>query len=255
MFGFDFFELVAVVTAFLGIGIGFFWGGLKSSGRNLNISGSMSPSFPSPPDNVDLKIEGLTSQILHADTIDLFKKVQKILDSLPPANIAFNVPKSMNLAEKKGIELVLDLKKTIPELREEIEGSDLKEGYKIKVNNSMLAELKGADFDITELSPSTQVISFIETTKWKWEIEPKSKGEKELRLTLSAIIHIKGEASPRVVRTFDREIIIKVTPLQNLQLFLKEYSLLWKIILLPVLGGVWFLLEHFGVLKYLGITE
>jgi hypothetical protein len=59
-------------------------------------------------------------------------------------------------------------------------------------------------------------------------------------LTLSALFDVDGTRTSRVIRTFDKEIAIKVTWQQKSWTFLKSYwQWLWAAVLVPIIGWLW----------------
>jgi len=79
----------------------------------------------------------------------------------------------------------------------------------------MSAVLKSSGFEIIKLTPETQAISFEEITDWKWEITPIKRGEQTLYLTISAILFVNEERTPRKIESYRKKIYIKVTFIQK----------------------------------------
>lgn len=153
-------------------------------------------------------------------------------------NIAYNVPSKIRLGDTAIIELILGLESTIDELQQMIEAVGEKYGARIQVSNLMEASLSGPHFAITVVTPEMQAVTRTDITKWKWEIEPKSAGSHNLHLTLSVLIYIEGESVPRMIRTFDKKIEVKVTWYKIVGLFItNNWKDLYTIILIPVGGG------------------
>jgi hypothetical protein len=166
--------------------------------------------------------------------------VDRILERMPFGSIAFNTPKSMNLYSKALIQLLLDIKTPIEELKRYVKAEGEKAGARIRISNRMEARLSGLNFAITAITQETQAVSGAEVTEWKWEINPKSAGSQFLHLTLSAILNVEGAYTPRTIRTFDKVIEVEVTWKQKVSSFVrKNWQWFWAAILVPIVGWMW----------------
>ncbi|MFO1124528.1 MAG: hypothetical protein U1E25_04035 [Methylocystis sp.] len=185
-----------------------------------------------------------SSQISHAPPAKGFQggldAVDKILDSLPSGNIAFNTPPAMNLTDTAIIQLKLDLARSIEELKRTIEAEGQKEGARIKVADRMEARLSGPNFTITQVTPEQQAVTQGEVTEWTWEVKPTAEGRHHLHLTLSALLSIDGASTQRAIRTFDKFIAVDVTWPQRVSLFVQgNWQWLWAVFLAPFAGWGW----------------
>jgi Divergent InlB B-repeat domain len=163
--------------------------------------------------------------------------IDRIIANLPRANAAFNAPTELALGESAVVQLRLSAQKSIRELKEEITALGEKEGANIKVSDRMEARLTGLGFEIEAVTPETQGISGQDVTEWKWEIEPTETGTQRLHLTLTALIEVDGEASPRTVRTFERMLVVDVALSTRVSEFVGDnWQWLWTAILIPVAG-------------------
>jgi hypothetical protein len=166
--------------------------------------------------------------------------VDRILDKMQFGNIAFNVPSAMNLRDTASIQLMLSLITPTEELKKMIEAEGLKEGARIRVSDRMEARLSGPNFSITAVTREVQAVSSHAITEWKWDIKPVNEGKQYLHLTLSALIKVDGESTPRAIRTFDKVIDVNVTWQQKVSLFFKsDWQWLWAAVLVPLGGWVW----------------
>lgn len=171
---------------------------------------------------------------------DRFSAVDRILEQLEFGNIVFNAPKTMNLHDTAVIHLVLGLKAPLDDLKRMIEAAGEKEGARIRVANRMEARLSGPDFSITAITPEMQAVSHNDITEWKWEVKPSDKGNHNLHLTLSAILSVEDESTPRAIRTFDKIITVEVSWLQRIDSFWKKnWQWIWAALLIPALGWLW----------------
>jgi len=166
--------------------------------------------------------------------------IDNYLASIASANIAFNVPQTINLYETALIQLKLSLQKSIDELREALTAEGKREGAIVKVSNRMEARLTGANFQITAITSEEQAVGSIGEVEWKWEIKPTTSGKHNLHLTLTALFSVDGESTRKTIRTFDKTIEIEVTPAQLVLKFLENnWQWLWAAILLPIVGWGW----------------
>ena len=171
---------------------------------------------------------------------DPYAAIDKILEKMANANIAFNAPQSMSLEGTANIQLKLSLNTDINKLKRLIEAEGIKEGFSVKVAERMEARLSGQGFAITAITPEVQAISRNEITTWSWEVKPMSKGKQYLHMTLSALIGIDGNSTPRSIRTFSKVVNVEVTQAQQLESFVSQnWQWLWATLLVPIAGWVW----------------
>jgi len=177
--------------------------------------------LPSPPSNSHVSIDNY-------------------LASMASANIAFNVPQTINLYETALVQLKLSLQKSIDELREALTAEGKREGAIVKVSKKMEARLSGPNFQITAITSEEQAVGSIGEVEWKWEIKPTTSGTHNLHLTLTALFSVDGESARKTMRTFDKTIEIEVTPAQLALKFLENnWQWLWAAILVPIAGWRW----------------
>ncbi len=165
---------------------------------------------------------------------------EDIFDQFKPGKVVFNVPQTMELNEKQGIQLLLSLKETFPELKKKIEEEGEIRQQQIRVSQIMTASLKGSGFKIEAISPALQLINLDGTTEWRWEITATTPGIQKLYLSMDAIFTLDGKDLPYTVQTLSEEIKIVVTWQQQVTAFVAEnWKWLWTTILVPFLGWLW----------------
>ena len=203
---------------------------------------------------MDIKLNDalMTMQPSEQETVKTeLSPVDLILHTMQLGNIAFNAPTSMDLDETVRIQLLLGIKQTIEELKQnikvEIEKKHLFgdiEAARIKVAPLIMqAHLEGYSFDIKSITPDEQPISSEITTEWLWEVIPKSSGIGILSLTLNAKLPIEGNSTYRTIRRFKKEIRVEVTRLQQTENFIKDnWQWLWTAIFFPM--GAWLWSKH-----------
>ena len=215
-------------------------------------SKSIDMSLNDVPMDIKLNDALMTMQPSEQETVKTeLSPVDLILHTMQLGNIAFNAPTSMDLDETVRIQLLLGIKKTIEELKQnikvEIEKKHLFgdiEAARIKVAPLIMqAHLEGYSFDIKSITPDEQPISSEITTEWLWEVIPKSSGIGILSLTLNAKLPIEGNSTYRTIRTFKKEIRVEVTRLQQTENFIKDnWQWLWTAIFFPM--GAWLWSKH-----------
>lgn len=174
----------------------------------------------------------------------LIEEVDRYIKDMRLANVVFNAPTTLNIEESFLVNLEISLQDDIEQLKKNV--SDMGEQYSalISVSDSMEARLTGADFEINAITREVQPVSNIANTEWKWNIQPKKEGESTLHLTLTALINLEDRESAFTVRTFDRNIVVTITPVQKIQSFaLDHWEWLCTAIFLPIIG--WLVKKHF----------
>jgi hypothetical protein len=208
--------IVAAVVAVLAIALIFLTFNSKSSGR----------LSPGPVAAVD-PYEGV------------FAEIDDVLKKLVPGNIAFNVPGAMDLGEVEIIELLVS--PTLPHqtLQRMIDEKGMTEGYgEIRLSERMQARLVG--HGVMAITPEEQLISWEEPTRWEWQVQAVDPGVQVLHLSMNAIVRFNGESVPRSVRTFKKEIRVRVTPGQRVLAFVQgNWQWLWATIVVPAGAWLW----------------
>jgi hypothetical protein len=237
----------------IGVSIGFivlllvwmFWL-MPLSKKNMELSNTLSANnmelskMPKMSDRHNRQISSEAERHERIMPMDSLQAIDRIIKKMDLGNIAFNVPQNMNLYDSTIIHLVLGVEKEIEDIKRMIEEKGEKVGARIRVSNRMEARLSGSNFAITAISPEVQAVSKTEVTEWKWEIKPKEDGKQFLHLTLSALLNIEGENTPRVIRTFDRIILVEVTIYQQAKIFVKSnWQWLWTFLLVPIVVWLW----------------
>jgi hypothetical protein len=169
--------------------------------------------------------------------IDPMAAVQGLLDGLGLGNLAFSPPERMQMKEKRMVELLLSPEQSAAKLKTQLAEPGAAQAVEgIKVSPRMEAALTGPGFTVEALTPSEQILSPKGTTRWAWSVVPTAPGKQSLHLSLSARIEVEGHDAPFVVRTFDREIRVEVTRLQQVEAFVESnWQWLWALLVPPAL--------------------
>jgi len=149
-------------------------------------------------------------------------EVDRLLEGLQSANIAFNTPKSLGYGRTSEIKLELSTNKSPEELAGLIHEPGERETASVKISNEMDARLTGEQFQITAVRPERQAVS-ANGTEWSWDIKPKELGQQRLHLTLDAVLKIDNHESTHTLKTFDRTIGVNVVWPDTALSFLGKY--------------------------------
>lgn len=175
-------------------------------------------------------------------TSNSLDSVDRVLGSMIWANIAFNAPQKISLADKAQIQLLLSIQQSMEELRGLIVADGNQEGATIKVSNQMEARLTGQEgsFKILKITPEEQAVGSIGTFEWKWEVEPLMPGVHTLYLSLIAHFSVDGVPTRKSIRTFEKKIEVEVSSGQWVLQFLeKNWQWLCTTILVPAAVLLW----------------
>ncbi len=169
-------------------------------------------------------------------------RVDEILESMDWGNLAFNTPSEMTLEDPTYVHLLLDVTKSIEELKARIPGADAKEGATVRISAAMEARLTGTAFQINSITHERQAVSASQVTEWKWEVRPTDTGKQYLYLSLTAILDVNGSFTPRTIETFERTIEVRVTGWRRFtRMFLRNWEWLWTLVIVPLSAVAWYL--------------
>ncbi len=166
--------------------------------------------------------------------------VDQILRELDWGNIAFNAPTIMRYIQPQPVELLLAPSLSVADLQAKLHQKVGAESARIRVSNSMEAQLTGTGFTIQALRPGLQAVTSQQITRWKWEVTPTEYGRQTLHLTLSAHLEVAGRDTPLVIQTFHREVQVEITVPQRVSGFIQNnWQWLWAAVVVPVGGYLW----------------
>lgn len=172
---------------------------------------------------------------LYGEALSRAEEVDMAIIAMKKANIAFNAPETMHLSDTVEIVLMLDMAKTSDALTQLIDSVGKKEGATVRVTNRMGAQLTGSYFTITPISKEVQVISALNETVWRWEINPLQTGEHSIHLSLNAYFDVNGRDTPKMIQTYKKTIRIKVTWVNLAKSFFQSnWQWLWTSLFIPV---------------------
>jgi hypothetical protein len=85
--------------------------------------------------------------------------IDRILESLPRAQVAFNAPATLQLEEPAVVQLLLSGRRSIRTLQRQLTELGVRAGATIKASDSMEAHLSGSGFKIEAITPAVQLAS------------------------------------------------------------------------------------------------
>lgn len=175
-----------------------------------------------------------------------FNEERKIAEKeLSKANIAFNVPETMKVAESKTVNLLLSPKyfsfELVSLLKESLVDTNKIIVDSLKISSIMEAFLTGQDFSITAITPPRQRIDKYGKNIWKWEVKALKPGkDRKLYLTLNAIIFDGKDKEPCTIKTYERTIFVYVRFGDKLfSFFNKNWQWVFAAILSPTAVYIW----------------
>ena len=191
---------------------------------------------PVPPDE-----RGPTATIrLPTPSHTPLAEVDEWVRHMQTAQVVFNVPQRINVADTAVVRLLLSVSQDMKTLRRQLREQGRVVEAEVKVTERMEARLTGPKFRILAITPEVQAISTVEPTRWAWEVVPTEPGRHRLHLTLTALLKVDGQQVARAVRTFDREVEVEVTPAQRVTQFVQQnWKWLWATLLVPGIGWLW----------------
>ena len=152
--------------------------------------------------------------------------------------VAYNTPPSPKVDDMFTVQLLLDSRKTVDELKKSLTARGTPMGARVQLSDRMQATLTGAHFDIVPNDPPAQAVGSQRTVQWTWEVVPETDGVLTLYLTLSAVINVEGEPVPMVVQKFKKEIVVQVTDGQRLSRLVGNHWE-WLLTTLAIPIGAW----------------
>lgn len=230
-----------VIAAILGTA-GFLFLGTLGTSPQFDAIGSPAPPMlsksPAPPEPGGMiRTLGNPSE----------KAAQAAASVFKDAKIAFQTPGNMTLGKSREVKLVLNLQKTIEQLKEDLGNEFPTQGAVIDASPIMEASLSGGAFDIRDAGPMRQAIRDGENTTWEWSVIPREKGKHTLKLRLYAIVTLQGATAPMEVKNFERDIPVDVSVPDLVLGFVKDnIQLVWLVLVVPISG---FLSRLFGKKK------
>lgn len=169
---------------------------------------------------------------------DAFKTLDDFIAQARQGRATFTAPDSIKLEQEVTATLVLDPATT--ESSGPAATGEVKVEGVARLSPKMKAVLTGSGFTITSGQSDVQAVSLREPTEWHWQLKPAESGEQRLTVTLSAIVKVDDEATERLIKTFDRTVMVRVSPMEAAVRFATEHlEMLVGSLLVPLAGWAW----------------
>lgn len=171
---------------------------------------------------------------------EIFGEVDAVVGSLPWASAVFDVPRAMKQGDHARARLAISVPESIgvleSRLREVLGEKAEPVSARVQISDVMLVKLEAsAGLGVRAQSELKRSISKTGVEEWAWELEAKEAGEQSLHLELYALFDVQGEERPKLLKTWDVTIPVKVAPIRAVLGFVNEhYEWLWGAILVPI---------------------
>jgi hypothetical protein len=197
---------------------------------------------PPPSNEAATKVEKPRSE--NWPNKNLEKKTDSVLEQLiNQVSLVFTMPPTANLQDRIRAQLMIDLNKSVDQLVVENKLNSNTITGTFKTTRIVTARLIAPDFDVTAVESAEQVLLDGTTTKWNWELQPKSAGKHIVMLTVDATVEINGRDKTAHIRTFEEQVLIEVTAGQIISTFIaNNWQWLWSTLLVPF--ALWFWRRH-----------
>ena len=166
-------------------------------------------------------------------------KVWPFATMLEKADMVFIAPETTKLEKSLETSLVIDMSKEVDKIQAELAGSNEK-NEKIEIARIVVAKILAPDFEVIEvIKDGRQILDLKGPTEWRWTLTPKKLGEHKVNVTVSAVIEIGNDRAERLIKVFNQEVTVFVTPADAAKYFFsKNWQWLWSTLILPF--GIWF---------------
>lgn len=169
-----------------------------------------------------------------------FFPVNDIIDQLSSASFGYSVPKEANIDDAVEVDMIVNPAITVDQIKDQLPDGQ-KVGQTIQISKVIQATVTSTDFEVTPITPERQVVMGNQNTTWKWSLKPKSVGpNKEVKITVTAIVIVDGERTERYLETYTGKVKVDITAKQRLaKWFHDNWQWVWGSLLVPVLGFIW----------------
>lgn len=177
---------------------------------SIDAIGSGSMPTPAPLPKPILKLKNIPDNLTVAE--QLYK-----------ANAVFGLPNKANINDEIKAQLIIDPVRTLEEIKKDITVGPVKEAEQIKIAKIVIAKLTAPDFDFISASSTEQAIVEDSKTEWFWVLRPKTSGIHPINLVIEAQVTVGNKTTPHFIRTFDKQVMIEITPVQLISTWWDKY--------------------------------
>lgn len=174
-----------------------------------------------------------------AKTAEQQLEASSFVNWLNSVRMIFNTPDGVKLGNSAEMQLVIDPTGADAEVKKKL-AADGVDDQGFKVTHIVVAKVLAPDFEVTEfVEKGRQAVDPNRITEWRWTITPKKMGTHKVNVSVSAVVEVGPDRAERLVKIFDREVMIIVNTVDAIKYFLLSYwQWMWSAIILPI--GLWF---------------
>lgn len=210
---------------------------LEAPVKSINRPTPASPPPTKIPDSVTLRE---AERVITPGTRQIEDKTGSITKQLFKAAIAFVVPDTALVGQTIKAQLLIDPEKEASALAAELTKAGKKSSGTITVSNVVKASITAPEFTVTAITEEEQAIIGGTSTEWLWSLTPKRSGTHDINLTVTAILKVDGRESKHQLKTFEKQIQIKVKPGQVILDWFKSYwQWLTSTLVIPAVLWLW----------------
>lgn len=153
-------------------------------------------------------------------------------DQLSRASMAFTTPETIELGESADMQLIIDPTQTADEVARSLSVDGARVATTVLVSKVVVARVIAPDFEVTEfIHNGRQALDPSGPTEWRWTISPKTKGDLAINVTVLAVIELGSDRAEKLIKVFDRQVTVTVTPTNAVKTFVKDnWQWLWSVI-------------------------
>lgn len=205
-------------------------------------------AYPAPmarpaPNNNEPKGGGYPSIVENKEKTT--EKTDVVTRQLFSASLAFVIPEIANINESIKAQLLINPNKDLKELEKELTRKGTVTSKEIKVSKVVKATIVAPDFEVSKVTEEEQILSDTQSTEWLWNLVPKTSGEHDVSLTVTAIITTNNKESKHHLKTFEKTVTIKITPTQVFIAWVTKYWQ-WIMSTLIIPFGIWLYKKKFS---------
>lgn len=184
-------------------------------------AGSYHSSIPTPT-AVESRPAPLIEREARSEAGRVKEKPYPVLSKLFKATVTFILPRSGNIDSILNAQLVVQPGGTIGGADKAISTGN-RTTAQVEISRKLHAQITATDFDVTPVTPETQLVAADKSTEWLWELHPKKAGIHQVKLTVTAIVKVDGESSEHYLKKFEEVVTVEVHPVQVLLAWLSKY--------------------------------
>jgi hypothetical protein len=166
---------------------------------------------------------------------DVFEKIKEQFANLSPGTVAFNAPDHMKVSNTETVTVRIAPKGEASGITTGLSGQTSTASQE-HITPNMAAKLDGIGFEITALTPETQLVAGGGFAEWRWNVTPTEAGDHNLNVSIIA----KLDQYERVVSTETHAVHVDGNPMGAFEdFFEKNWQWLASAIVIPLIALLW----------------